>query len=187
MLIGLAGQAGAGKGSVAAAILRRGEDWVELGFADPLYAAVEAITGIPQERLKDRDFKEATIGWLGKSPREMLQLLGTEYGRRAISESIWVDRAMRTVAGNEAAGVSTVITDVRFDNEAAAIRAAGGLVWRVVRPAHGCLTQSASRHESEAGISGPLVDATILNAGTLDDLADAVDAAMQMLQADTMR
>lgn len=186
MLVGLTGAAGAGKGSVAAVMLAAG-GWSEIGFADPLYAAVEAITGIPQGDLRDRRMKEQTIPWLGKSPREMLQLLGTEYGRKAISESLWVDRAMRRVAENEASGLSTVITDVRFDNEAAAIRAAGGVVWRVSRPGHKCLAGGTDKHESEAGVSVSHIDAEVLNTGTLEDLRHAVDAAINSLHAATIK
>lgn len=178
MLIGLCGAAGSGKGSVASVMAGCG--FVELAFADPLYAAVAAITGIPVERLKDRSVKEATIGWLGKSPRELLQLLGTEFGRGMIRDDIWVMRTMQAVDAIDADGC--VITDVRFDNEAEAIRSRGGLIFEVVRPGHACLRGDASGHSSERGIAKEHILATIANSGTLADL----DAAVRSLLADIM-
>lgn len=176
MLIGLAGAAGSGKGSVAGFLVAKG--FGELAFADPLYAAVSAITGISEAKLKDREIKERPIDWIGRSPREILQLLGTEFGRQLLGPNIWVDRAMRAVDRYASAGVSAVLTDVRFDNEAAAIRDRGGHVWKVVRDTPSCLVGEAARHASEGGIADELVDLVIVNNGTLGDLRDTVDAAM---------
>jgi len=172
MLIGLAGAAGAGKGSVAHRLVFH-HGFAEIAFADPLYAAVAAIIGWPVEELKDRTLKEQPIDWVGKSPRELLQLLGTEFGRKMVKESIWVDRAMRRVSGK------AVITDVRFDNEAEAIKARGGLVWQIVRNAPSCLSGAAATHESEGGVSSRLIDRVVPNYGTLDDLAGVVDTAVR--------
>lgn len=180
MIIGLAGAAGAGKGSVAAAI-RRLTGWKELGFADPVYGAVAAITGLTIDELHDRNIKEKTILWIGKSPRELLQLLGTEWGRNTIKPTIWIERALAL------AGENAVITDLRFDNEAQAIHERGGVVWRVLRPSHSCLSRSAAEHSSEAGVSPDLIDLDIWNDGTLGDLEARVNAAMKTLRADTIR
>jgi hypothetical protein len=79
-----------------------------------------------------------------------------------------------------------VITDVRFDNEAAAIRDEGGFIIEVVRPGDGCLSKTASQHASEAGISREHVLASIGNYGTLDDLASSVDALIESLHADIL-
>lgn len=179
MLIGLCGAAGAGKGSVAAFLAAGETPFVEIAFADPLYAAVSAITGLSVASLKDRAIKEQPIEGIGKSPRQLLQLLGTEFGRKMLGESVWVDRAMQTIEHYEVAGISVVVTDVRFDNEAEAIRGRGGVVWRVVRDAPSCLSGDAAAHASEGGISGDLVDLTIKNNGSLYDLRMAVDTALQ--------
>lgn len=177
MLIGLCGAAGSGKGSVASFLVAEG--FGEIAFADPIYAAVSAMTGISEEKLKDRAFKERQIAGIGKSPRELLQLFGTEFGRNLIGESIWIDLAMQKVERYTTAFVSVVISDVRFDNEAEAIRSAGGFVWRVVRDAPSCLNSLAAKHASEAGISSHLIDSVITNNGTLGDLRAEVDAAMR--------
>lgn len=175
MLIGLTGAAGAGKGSVANVLVAR-YGFHELAFADPLYQAVSAITGMPVEWLKDRRNKEQPIPWIGKSPRELLQLLGTDFGRKMVKESLWVDRAMGAASECEKA----VIADVRFDNEAEAVKDRGGVIWEVRRPTKSCLVGASAAHESEAGVSRMFIDLFLPNDGTLEDLAGAVDAAMRL-------
>lgn len=187
ILIGLCGAAGAGKGSVAKRLVEE-YGFLEMAFADPLYAAVSVITGLPVSDLKDRTIKEkplATCG--GKSPRQMLQLIGTEFGRQMIHEDIWVMRTMLAVVQASKTGLhGVVITDVRFDNEAVAIREEGGVIFEVVRPGSACLAANAAGHASEAGIGREHILATILNCGTLDDLNATVDEAVSGLHADIM-
>jgi hypothetical protein len=173
MLIGLCGAAGAGKNTVAEMLV----GFRQIAFADPLYECVAAITGLPAERLRDRDAKEAVIDWLGKSPRQLLQIMGTEFGREMVHPELWIKIAMARIADDLAAGRNVVITDVRFDNEAQAVVAAGGECWRVVRKGWRCLDAGTAMHPSEAGVSGHLIARTIDNSGTLNDLRGILDAA----------
>ena len=77
------------------------------------------------------------------------------------------------------------ISDVRFPNEVAAIRAAGGRIWRVVRPVEGA-TETWRLHESEAHVDQLDVDTTIINAGSLEQLADAIHTLMAFPEAKTI-
>lgn len=178
MLIGLCGAAGAGKNTVAELLADSdGCQFLQVAFADPLYECVSTITGLPVDKLKDRSVKETAIPWLGKSPRQMLQSMGTEWGRNTIHDEIWIRITMERIKPELACGRSVVITDVRFDNEAQAILAAGGEVWKVTRPGWRCLGGDAAKHPSEAGVSDCLVARIIDNSGTLDDLGAALSAA----------
>jgi len=177
MLIGLCGAAGSGKNTTAD-ILTKVFGVSQISFAGPIYEAVSAITGIPVFRLQDRRTKEEPISWLGKSPRELLQTLGTEWGRDTVHREIWVRRAMRAARGY----VDAVITDVRFDNEAQAIREAGGVVWEVRRMGAGI----PGGHSSEAGVSDALISLRIDNNGSHADLAATVYAAWRSLLNGTM-
>jgi hypothetical protein len=180
MIIGLCGLAGSGKDEVAA-ILSRRHGFAYISFAGPIYQAVSEITGLAPAQLKDRGLKEQPIPWLGKSPRELLQTLGTEWGRQMVNQDIWIKLAMRRAAEYE----RVAITDVRFENEAEAIRHAGGQVWLVERPGAG-LAGAAGGHSSEAGIPDHLVNQVVRNIGTLDDLEEAVNAAFHSLPCVTM-
>lgn len=170
ILIGLCGKANSGKNTVAALLPATGV----IAFADPLYAGLANILGVTVETLQDRDFKEAVVPWIGKSPRQMLQTLGTEWGRGMVCDDLWVRIARRRI---ESAGDFVVVTDVRFDNEAEMLREMGGEVWLVERPG----ADTCVPHESEKGISDKFITRRIVNAGTLPDLAMEVRTACEKM------
>lgn len=181
MIIGLTGAAGAGKNTVAE-ILVEEYGFQAISFAGPIYDAVSAITGLPVEYLQDRSKKERPIGWLGSSPRELLQTLGTEWGREMIHENLWIIIALNKVSKITEAGGSVVVTDVRFDNEAIALTLAGGSIWQVNRPCENSCGRKERCHESENGISPELVDVAISNDTTLDYLRERVQREMEFAE-----
>jgi hypothetical protein len=170
-IIGLAGPAGCGKNLVASMV----PDAVVVHIADPIYAALSAILGIQDTVLRQRATKERPIDWLGKSPRQLLQTLGTDWGRTLVAEDIWLRIARRRIEELAASGVSTVvIADVRFDNEARMVQEMGGEVWGVDRgPPAG-----VSPHVSESGLSPGMVDRVIDNTGTPDQTRANVAAIL---------
>lgn len=170
-IIGLTGPAGCGKNFVAGMVT----DAVVIQLADPIYAALSAILDIPETVLRQRATKERPIDWVGKSPRQLLQTLGTDWGRTLVAEDLWLRIARRRIDQLAASGTpAVVIADVRFDNEAAMIRDLGGEVWLVDRkPA-----TAAAPHASEAGISDHLIDIILDNTGTPEQTRQAVAAAL---------
>ena len=162
-IIGIAGLAGAGKNTVADMIAGA----VVFGFADPLYEGLSAMLGVPEDMLRNRVNKEAPLVWLGKSPRELMQTLGTEWGRGMVAQDLWLRIAEQRIA---AARGTVVFSDVRFDNEAEWIRNQGGEVWAVLRE-----QETHHTHSSEAGISPRFIDRLIDNRGTLDETRMQVD------------
>jgi len=167
-LIGVTGRAGAGKDSVWSTLNYEIDEPVHrLAFADPLKESAMAALGLFSEQAQE--FKEIgqlvflfgnrEVGTI--SGREYLQLYGTEAHREIFGDDFWVRQAMRKVRG------ITVITDVRYDNEAEAIIARGGEVWEVRRP--GSLI-AESNHPTEIPISRHLVNRVLHNDGDLNDL-----------------
>lgn len=173
MIVGICGAAGAGKDTIAA-WLASNHGFRRIAFADPLYEMLEVFTGLPEERLRDRDQKEAAIDWIGRSPRQLLQSLGTEWGRRHVADDVWIRLALQRARQS----LFVAIPDVRFDNEAVAIKEAGGFIWNVVRPGVTCLDPSTARHSSERGIAPHLIDDVVLNDGDVQRLCGRVDAAV---------
>lgn len=168
VVIGLHGVAGSGKNTVAAML----GGFSEVYFAQPLYEALGVITGLPVELLRDREVKETVIAWIGKSPRQMLQTLGTDWGREMVCDRIWVEVASRRI---ERIRGNVVVTDVRFDNEAEMLKQRfGAAIWKVVRPG----ATTCVWHPSERGVSDHLIDQIIDNGGDLAALERAVGKAL---------
>jgi len=170
-LIGLCGPAGCGKDTVAEMI----PDSCRIAYADPLYRGISAMLGIPEHILRDRSQKEKALERIGKSPRQLLQTIGTEWGRNLVSTTIWVDVAVWSWERASADGHEVIVVpDVRFPNEAKAIRDKGGEVWLVHRPD----VSPVAGHVSETGIPLSQIDRLVSNAGTLDELMVRVHATL---------
>ena len=88
MIIGLTGFKGCGKSTVAE-IMEERFGYKTRSFATPIKDMLRAM-GLSREELYDPEIKERVIEDFGKSPREMMQTLGTEWGRMLVSSDIWV-------------------------------------------------------------------------------------------------
>lgn len=169
MLIGICGAAGSGKDSIADTLVND-YGYIRNRFADPLYEMVSAMSGYTVNQLQDRALKEKPISWLGgKTPRQLLQTLGTDWGRELICSDVWIRSVEKRVKLALEDGRYSVITDLRFDNEAEWIHGMGGEIWRVVRDVPDSVA-CKSEHSSEAGVSDAAVDRTIENNGSIEQL-----------------
>ena len=106
--------------------------------------------------------KEQSIPPFYKSCRQMMQLLGTEWGRDLIHPDIWVIAARAQIERYGDADI--VFDDVRFENEASMIRELGGLIIHVDRLGN----DDNDRHRSEDGIYDQTADRFIDNDGDLE-------------------
>lgn len=161
-LIGITGKAGAGK-DTAAQYFVEAHGYVQYSLAHPIKAALSCMFGWPMEKWDDRDWKEAVIPSIGKSPRQCAQTLGTEWGRELICTDLWLVLAEQFIQQSKE---PVVISDVRFDNEADMIRLLGGEVIEVTRAGVG----GVSEHLSESGVEDWLIDWEFKNDGTVDEL-----------------
>lgn len=166
-LIGLTGPAGCGK-TTAATHLVEDHGFVRMKFAQALKDMLRAM-GLTERQIEG-DEKDIGIPHLGVTPRYLMQTLGTEWGRKCIDGDFWVSVLEPQVREALDQGVSVVIDDVRFDNEAEMIRRLGGTV--VFVTGRGGIDGS---HDSEAGVSRGLFDVTVDNGGTVGDLTSVLD------------
>lgn len=211
MLIGIIGLRGAGKDTFAGFLQELG--WVRAAFADALYAEVAQAFGVSVDFLRDRQRKEvpqeelalakcreaAFVKCLTKygytnvpgadalavprSPREVLQVWGTEFRRSPEFggyDSYWLDQVRTLVKSHPE--TNWVITDVRFTNEYQFVKEMGGTLIRVVRPGQQNAGDPALMHPSERELLDAKVDITIVNKeGALKELrrqAENVHAAL---------
>lgn len=170
-LVGLSGFAGAGKDSLAAALAAE-HGYQRVAFADRVKALAVALdpalaarveAGTPLDELKA---EPAVRRWLQDVGYAVRQVLG---------EDVWVRAALDRLdpRGRYA------ITDVRFENELAAVRAQAGVVVRIERPGVG----PANGHPSEMELADRHDwDLVVDNAGGLDDLAAAADQIAALVE-----
>ncbi len=170
-VIGFSGKAGSGKDSAGEAILSSGIKAKRESFADPLREMVKCL-GVDVDRIYRENNgagkNDPLPGFGGKSLRFLLQTLGTDWGRNMISDSIWMDIGLRKIKENQDTGRLTIFTDVRFDNEAKAIKSAGGVIIQIEALGSSFSATSDAKeafraHESEAQISPSLVDFKLVN------------------------
>jgi hypothetical protein len=90
-IIGLAAQARSGKDTVAS-ILMKQEGVAAYALADPLKMACQVLFGLTDKETWDDDIKENKIPLWGKSPRELFQLVGTDW-LRDLNPEHWLLRA----------------------------------------------------------------------------------------------
>lgn len=197
MLIGLTGRAGSGKDASWHFIVgwanRHNISVRRDAFADRLkLSAARALgfKGSPTEAIEFcNDLKQdgRTVGFLTVDDdqhicnpmalitgREYLQYYGTEAHRDVFGEDFWIDAVLGPDYVNQHDEI-VVITDVRFPNEAQALREHGAEIWAVERTS-ASVTDDA--HASEQPLPDHLIDRVILNDGTLDELKTKIYAAM---------
>jgi hypothetical protein len=208
MIIGIAGFQGSGKDTIAD-YLQNFHGFKRDSFAATLKDAVAAVFGWDRELLEGRTtesraWRETVDPWWtdrlnmpNLTPRLVLQKWGTEVARQAWHDDTWIASLENKLNKSHN---DIVITDVRFPNEIAAVKRAGGVVIRVVRgpePAWYDLAVETNAgsfnhmknaypevHPSEWAWIGTKFDAVIdNNAAGLDPLYAQVKRLIQDLQA----
>lgn len=159
LLIGLVGKAGSGKSAVAE-ILWKEHGFEDMAFADKLKSVMVEM-GVKVNgshlwsfsMLEQRKREEPEV-------RQLLQEFGTLI--RKYDQDYWIRAVMRWIGGYVKHGKSVVISDVRYLDEAEAVRKAGGIIVRVASTEEG-LEGEAGKHASETEQEAIVTDATIYN------------------------
>lgn len=163
-IVGITGLAGSGKDSALkfmqiCPVLS--DLYRQIAFAEPL-KEIARIVGFTSNQLTDRTLKEATDSFWGISPRQFLQMCGTEMFRNVWRQDCWVEMArlkIRNMRNFEHDNRMVFITDVRFPNEAQMIKDEGGVIVKILRPS----VDIGSTHASEAQIKDIAADLIIEN------------------------
>lgn len=155
----------AGKSTAAKAIASMPR-WTRLSFADPLYTMMSALLG---EDARTLDKGVPLPALCGKTLRQGLQLLGTEFGRNKLGKTIWLNAMSAAIEREWACGAAgVVIDDLRFLNEYQFLRQRGATLIRIER--EGCLIPTLNQgHASEMDWCDFVPDKTLRNNGGIED------------------
>ncbi len=176
MIIGLAGYARVGKDTLADLLVEK-HGFEKRSFAQPmreaLYALNPMVIGdghghtLPLQAVIDiygwDNYKESVYG---PEIRGLMQRFGTEVARKQWGEDFWIKQALAVDLDKD-----IVFSDVRFENEAHAIRRAGGIVIRLKRDD----ISPANEHESENRVDRIDPDMIIENRTPLQALSDVIE------------
>ena len=205
MIIGICGFIGSGKDTIADYLVNL-HHFRRESFANTLKDAVAQVFGWDRTMLEGRtkqarEWREQVDPWWAErlgiphlTPRYILQQWGTEVCRKNFHDDIWIASLENKLRNSRD---DVVISDCRFPNEIQAIKAAGGIVVRVVRGPEpewydaavscnrgpngnstwalsGRKLEQLGVHASETAWVGTKFDVVLDNNGTLDDLYQQV-------------
>jgi len=158
-IIGLTGPAGCGKDTVAR-ILTEHDMAFQVAFGDAIRSTAMAMFNLDYQQMNLRDLKEEVIPEWGMSPRQIMQLIGTECGRQVFGEDVWIKRlAVRIKSLPPTQFV--VVSDVRTETEAAWVRDQGGVVVHITRES----AEPVRAHSTEDGVEFVAGDMALDNSG----------------------
>ena len=207
-IIGLVGRRGSGKNFVADRIEEVFKGKVEkAALADPIKRFAIDVLGLDEKLVYGNDLDksaetkykwECLPDYLFSGPirlkfvssnregrksltiRDILQIVGTELGREIWGSDIWIRAMENRVKRSKAA--CFIVTDVRFPNEAAAIRSWGGQVWKVAGKQRGVAGAAKDAHPSETGVDDiPLDDIDRIVANEEKDTKETIKRQIRKL------
>lgn len=154
MIIGLSGHIKSGK-TTAANLIKESKKYTEKYFAFKLKFIAAFLTGDDIKNFETQEGKEGFLSEWGMTRRKMLQILGTESLRNNFHDNVWI-KALFADYKPQCKGYCArmkqaddpsctceldcdcmpnwIISDVRFKNEADAIKERGGIIIRINRP-----------------------------------------------------
>jgi hypothetical protein len=181
MIIGLGFKARAGKDTVAAHLVNN-YSFVQESFAYPLKEYIgRQICGFNDKQLYGT-WKETVDPEWELTPRQMLQLIGTDALRKVVHDDFWVIPMKRKLKEHIRNYQHVVISDVRFFNEINMIRSLKGMLVKVERANLDKIT-GFEKHSSEFQLEDYNAwDFILDNNGTLDELYKKVDDMMKQPQ-----
>jgi hypothetical protein len=184
MIIGLTGYAQSGKDTVAK-ILVENYGYTRVAFADKIREFLYETNPMYDSMAGEPVFVKAKVdrdGWENakKSPhiRRLLQNSGVA-ARKIFGEDFWVNQVFKDIDPSS----NIVITDVRFSNEAEAIKlitqftGIESQVWRIKRIG----VDAVNAHVSESQMDDYPVDQIFTNNSSIEDLELMVKTRMTAL------
>lgn len=142
-------------------------------FASKLKQICAIILNCKEDDFENIEFKDSCHEILqGKTVRYLLQYIGTEVGRN-LNKDIWINSLFseykpKNLELNKTYSESDlpnwIISDLRFINEAEAIKSRSGIIIKIERH------QNKDEHLSETELNSIVADYILKNYGTIEEL-----------------
>jgi hypothetical protein len=177
-LIGLAGRRGSGKDTVAHLVqmLEPTRGWQIRSFGDAIKGVCAVLSGETTMPYYTQDGKAELVPTYSLTRGELLQQVGAAL--RAWRGPVWIEALL---AGLPTDG-PVIVADLRFPDEAEALRARGAVIWRVEGDPlrqRGDGTRD-DNHPSETSLDDYAhYDAVLQNEGSLEDLRMQVQRLLE--------
>ena len=176
VVVGISGYARSGKDTVAQEFVKH-HGYERIALADALKTFLYHLNPVAMTSPRWRVAEVVErVGWEDAKKvleiRGLLQRLGTDAGRTVLGDEIWIDTLFFSDHG-----ARIVVPDVRFPNEADAIKSRGGFMVRVNRPGVG----PVNGHQSETALEDYAFDYVIENDREIEDLAGPVDRIVERI------
>ena len=181
LLIGLTAPAGSGKGT-AARLLEEHYAFTAFALADPLLdmaCVLASHVDVDGAWCVERELKEQPMPGLAVSYRQIAQGLG-DWGR-GVHREFWVEIAHHKLRQARTRGENVCVTDIRYPNEAAWLRAQGGVLVAIVRDG----VPPVRHHSSEQFYDELAPEHVWTNNQTCAYLLDQIDQTIAELRTPT--
>ena len=119
LVVAVAGPKGVGKTTfINKHLALYGRGVFRLSFAQPLKSMLGVL--LDSSAFLAENKENPAYGICGRSPRYLMQTLGTEWGRNMVDERLWIEVMLKRIEETPPGSV-ILIDDLRFDNEATAL------------------------------------------------------------------
>lgn len=178
-IVGFLGNKGSGKDTCGSYLVEK-YGYVRYAFGDPVKEVCKNLFNLSEEQLNGEKKEVVDVRWNMK-PREMYQLIGTEFGQFEIHKimpkinekvklrNLWC--YLFEMWLEEHKNENIVITDVRFKHEINCILKHGGEIIKIENPN----IEKNDSHISELELNDIYINKTILNNSELVDLYSQLD------------
>ena len=144
MLIGFSGCKNVGKDTLSDYLVEK-YNFIKYSYATPLKDACKILFLLTEDQLYDQNKKEEIDERWGLSPRQMFQIVGTDFFREKINKDFWIQHFKYWYSINKDKNI--VVVDCRFQNEIDLIKELNGITIKIERN-----TNIIDNHISESGI-----------------------------------
>jgi hypothetical protein len=178
MLIGITAPVRSGKDTVAKYLAFR-YGFTQMTFAHPLKAGTQKLFSLNPAEAFDDMLKDVPLAQWDASPRELWCMVSRGL-KHVFGDQLFV-RLWEAAFDELPTDSPVVVSDVRTEDEAAAIRKRGGFIVHLSRPDAPTLQGAVANDVMHQGIQFQCGDLLLVNDGDLDDLFHSVEFLMESL------